>query len=811
MKKLHMIGNAHLDPVWLWTWQEGFQETKATFKSALDRLSEYDDFVFTSSSAQFYEWVEENDPVMFEQIKERIKEGRWILCGGWWVQPDCNIPSGESFARHTLIAQNYFNDKFGITAKVGYNVDSFGHNGMLPQILRLSNMNYYVFMRPGPHEKGLPGRNFIWESNDGSRVTAFQLPFAYCTFGDLKKHIIACIEDFDSNIDDFMCFYGVGNHGGGPTIENIETIKKLQKELKDVEIIFSTPDKYFKELEEKKYKLPIVHDDLKHHASGCYSVHSEIKAINRASEHGLLKAEKYASISSAIGFVDYPDNFNQGWKRVLFNQFHDILAGTSIKKAYEDARNELGEALSIASRNENNALQGISFSIDIPEEDNMIPVVVFNPNSWEVTSPVEVEFGKFGNQKFGDKYKVFDCDNQEMPCQIISSHVKVNGRNRILFPAQVPPFGYATFRIYASDDKPAIYKKGVQTNILENEYIHVEVDSQSGGLASIYDKITDTEFLDGIGAISKVYHDNSDTWSHGIIRFDKLDGLFKPISIKKVEDGDVRTSIRVISKYQDSTLIQTFSLYKHSADIHVDFKVNWQEKFKCLKVEFPVNLENYKATYEIPFGHITKACNGEEEAMQNWMDLTGLKPDEKLTCGLSILNNGKYSASMNHNVMKMTILRSPVFAHHNPHILQEETEAYDFIDQGIQELSYVISPHTGTWKEAGIVNKAYELNQRCTTIIESFHKGKLPQRGQYININCKNVIVSSLKKAEKSKDYAIRIYEVFGENTEVEIDIPLLGQKINTNIKPYEIKTFLINSTPESAVREVNFLEWEKE
>ena len=164
---LHMIGNAHIDPVWMWRWQEGFQETKATFRSALDRMNESDDFLFTASSAQAYAWIEANDPAMFAEIQARVHEGRWQLVGGWWTEPDTNIPSGESFVRQALYGQLYFLEKFGQMARVGYNIDSFGHNGMLPQILKKSGLDYYVFMRPMPGEKALPARLFRWESDDG--------------------------------------------------------------------------------------------------------------------------------------------------------------------------------------------------------------------------------------------------------------------------------------------------------------------------------------------------------------------------------------------------------------------------------------------------------------------------------------------------------------------------------------------------------------------------------------------------------------------------------------------------------------------
>src|SRR5262245_46553296 len=213
---LHMIGNAHLDPVWLWQWPEGLQEAKATFRSALDRLNESPDFVFTSSSAAIYEWVEENAPDLFAEIAARVAEGRWQIAGGWWIQPDCNLPGGESYVRQGLYGQRYFREKLGVTATIGYRVDGFGHHGMLPQILSKMGMDSYVFMRPQEHEKDLPGRLFWWEADDGSRVLAFRIPYAYTAGGtteDLDRHIRRNAEVVTAEFPESMCFFGVGNHG----------------------------------------------------------------------------------------------------------------------------------------------------------------------------------------------------------------------------------------------------------------------------------------------------------------------------------------------------------------------------------------------------------------------------------------------------------------------------------------------------------------------------------------------------------------------------------------------------------------------
>lgn len=274
-KKLHMIGNAHLDPVWLWNWQEGFQEVKATFRSALDRMKEDENFIFTCSSAVFFEWVEKNNPGMFAEIKKRVEEGRWEIVGGWYIQPDCNIPSGESYVRQGLYGQRYFNEKFGKMAVTGYNVDSFGHNGNLPQILKKSGLDNYVFMRPMPLEKGLPGRVFWWKSEDGSKVLAYRIPYEYCTWGkDLEKYTERLKCELEDVEDDLMMFYGVGNHGGGPTRENLKSIYALNAREDMPVMEMGTTLEFFETIRSNGREYHQVTGDLQHHASGCYSVMS---------------------------------------------------------------------------------------------------------------------------------------------------------------------------------------------------------------------------------------------------------------------------------------------------------------------------------------------------------------------------------------------------------------------------------------------------------------------------------------------------------------------------------------------------------
>jgi alpha-mannosidase len=822
---LHMIGNAHLDPVWLWRWQEGFQAAKATFRSALDRMNESDDFLFTSSSAAIYEWVERNDPRMFAEIQARVAEGRWQIVGGTWIQPDCNLPCGESFARQGLYGQRYFKQKLGVTSTVGYNVDSFGHHGMMPQILKQSGMDFYIFMRPGPHEKGLPGRLFWWESDDGARVLAFRIPHAYCTWAhELDQHVRRCFDDLKSPFDALMCFYGVGNHGGGPTIANLDSIRRMNADPAFPRMIFSTPGRFFAELLAKDLPIPTVHDDLQHHASGCYAAHSGIKRWNRQAENMLLAAEKFCAIAERVTGQPYPAELERAWKNVLFNQFHDILGGTSLEVAYDDARDMHGEAMAIAGRSLNDAIQSLAWNIHLPHTAGLTPIVVFNPHAWPSTTPVDLDIGEVQE---GDL--LLDDQGRAVPMQLIRPPLVVSGwRRRLSFVAELPPLGYRVYWV-----GPAIEETGrqgdkvtngqVQSPIsqspnlpislsgndttLENEYLRLTLDPATGAISSLYDKRHQLEVFCGPAARAIVIDDPSDTWSHGVHRFDKQIGVFSATRVRLVEQGPVQATIRVESAYGSSTLAQEFTLYHGLDMIEVRITVDWREQFKALALSFPVDLRFFKATYEIPFGQIARPADGEEEPGQSWIDLSGEACAAGVPYGLSLLNDGKYSFSVTDRDMRMTVLRSPIYAHHDPTV-PEPGEPYSFIDQGIQHFNYTLLPHAGGWAQAGTVRRAAELNCRPIALAESYHAGPLPQRDSFLVAEPANIVVSAVKRAEDGDDLIVRCYETSGAATRATIHLPKWGRMIEAAFGPSQIKTFRIPVDPAQPVVETNMIEW---
>ncbi len=805
-KKLFMIGNAHLDPVWLWQWQDGFHEAKATFRSALDRMNEYPDFIFVSSSAAFYEWIEQSDPKMFAEIQQRVVEGRWKIVGGWWIEPDCNIPGGESFVRQGLYGQRYFKDKFGVTATVGYNVDSFGHNAMLPQILRKSGLPYYVFMRPSPHEKRLPGRLFWWESDDGSRVLAFRIAYEYASWGkeldDQVAHVSAQLKEPNTEM---MCFYGVGNHGGGPTRENLESIQRLNLDPALPELVISSPDIFFETLNGKKKTYPVVHDELQHHASGCYAAHSGVKRLNRLAENKLMAAEKFSSLAERVTGQPYPRDYDRAWKDVLFNQFHDILAGTSIEPAYEDARDLYGEAFTIADRGMNNAVQSLAWNINIPPEEGQIPIVVFNPHSWRSRVNIEVEVGGLRKEAI-----LLDNEDREIPYQRIQSAATAHGRNRLNFVADLPALGW---RVYRMVNRPEVQKFELDADgdtVLENGRFRMEFDPETGYIKSLFDKARNFEVFTGAAAVPVVLADESDTWSHNVFSFNQVVGQFKAVSVRLVEHGPVKSVIRVVSEFGASRLIQDFAMYKDLDTIDVSVTVDWRDRFKMLKLRFPLNLMQMSATYEIPYGHIERESNGEEEPGQSWVDLSGITRGavHKLY-GFSIASDAKYSYDVNIRDIGLTVLRSPIYAHHMPFEPDAAAE-YTYIDQGVQRFHYTMIPHDAGWEEAGTVRHAAELNQRPVVLVATTHPGELPQVDSYLSVEPENLMVSVIKQAEDNDDLVLRVVETAGSATKGAIRLPHWNRTITAEFSPSEIKTFRVPRDESQPVYETNLLEWKE-
>ena len=772
MSKLYLIGNSHIDPVWLWRWQEGFSEILATYRSALDRMNDFPDYKYTSACASYYQLIEKLDPHMFAEIQMRVKEGRWCITGGWFLQPDCNIPDGESFARHSLISQRYFKEKFGITAKTGYNVDSFGHNASIPKIMKASGMDRYVFMRPSPNEQNSDKYLFNWESDDGSAVTAYRIPVSYaCSTMEKLFSAKECADDLDH---DYMLFYGVGNHGGGPTIALIEEIKENLPEA-----VFSTPDEFFDDLGNKP--LPTISGELQHHARGCYTAMSYVKKANRKCEQNLLAAEKLCTMSSKLTDYKYPEKkLNKAWKNLLFNQFHDILGGCSIKSAYDDAAYLFGETMSITEQEMYFAMQKIVLNIDTLGDNELpspmlknkktwenellgIPVVIFNPHTWSVKACVSV------NERAS---KVTDFDGKEIPFQFIrAEQTNHNGdMYYTAFIAELPPLGYATYRIFTKQESKlsAGSSLSVSKQRLENSKIFVEFDPSTGDICRLFDKELNEYVIDRPCSAILLDESDCDTWAHNMTSLGETVGSFGDPIFEILEEGPVRVTLRTTVTYNASSVVREFSLIEDDGSVYVKTKTDFHEKHRTLKFAFPMSEDRVRA--KIPYGTVERESYSGEEPCGSFL----------INGKLAVANDSKYGYDTESGELRMSVLRGAIYADH----YGDRDDRCEYMDQGVSEFTYSVFAHKSISETE---KNANELNFAPRIIMASFHHGSLPESMSCYECDDRELLVSAIKKAEDGENTVIRCFDIDGK--EHNAKIALFGKEISVCVPHNAIKT----------------------
>jgi len=806
--RFHMIGNSHIDAVWLWTWPEGMSAVVSAFRSALERMKEDPEFTFTASSAQFYEWVAETDPALMQQIRARVEEGRWAVVGGWWVEPDVNLPNGESLVRQGLYGQRLFQHLFGRKAEIGWNPDSFGHPGTLPQILKLQGIQAYVFMRPQPHEKTLPSDLFQWEGADGTRILAYHIPIAYGDYdGPIVNRVHRIISDLPEETKDLMAFYGAGDHGGGPTKANIQSIREARKEPGAPQMVFSTPYKYFDEVKDLPHR-PVLADDLQHHSVGCYTALSEVKKNNRTAEIALATGEKIATLGAVEAGFDYPQaDFAAAWKKVLFLQFHDSLAGSALPAHYEMARQGHGYALEVATQAMYRAAEKMAWRI--PAEDPASEyLVVFNPHAWDANLNVEYELGWEWTsgatpESIQQNSSLEDDQGNAVAHQWTQASVLIDDRNTLAFRAPVPAFGYRQFRLRkVSPQAPAGSPVRASGHALENE--HLRVNLADDGRLGIYDKDAKTEvFRDPEGgARAVVLDDPSDTWSHDVKGYTKEVGAFRDAQFHVLENGPLRATIRVRTRYGASSLQIDWILYAGARTLEARVALDWHEHLKMLKFSFPVNVENSQATYEIPYGYKVRKARGDEDPGQRWIDVTGQQGGSNY--GLAVINDAKYGYSVQGSDLRVSIVRSPVYAQFE-RAMKPDRE-YLWQDQGRQTFRMWLEPHAGDWREAGVVRMAEEFTSPAPIIYQGIHPGDQPASASFLSVDVPDVVVSVLKKAEDGDDLIVRCYETAGRATTATLNLGLVHRQWTGTFNPLEIKTLRV---PRSGgeIREVNVLE----
>jgi len=836
------VGNSHIDMAWLWPWTETVEVVRNTFQSVLDLMREYPDLKFTMSSARTYEWMQEKYPDMFEQIKQRVKEGRCEVIGGMWVEPDLNMPDGESLVRQILVGTRYFQKNFGADIKIGWNPDSFGYNWQLPQIYKKSGIDYFVTSKLlwATDYTKFPYRLFWWQAPDGSRLLTY-FPHEYANefnpeqiTQDLSFYAPLIYGTKVTDSPQMLYLYGIGDHGGGPTRIMLDQANRLRdRDTVFPKIEFSTAKEFFADLTQElpNLKVPIWKDELyfEYHR-GVYTSQAETKQRIRRDEELMLDAEKYASLASLFGRPYAQDQFELAWKNLLFDHFHDVMPGSGIAVNYLDAKRNLEDVARSAKEITDGALDEILAHVNT--QGDGVPVVVFNSLSWPRTEVIEAEVQLPDQAR---QVEVVDARGQRVEHQLLAMDSATN-RARLLILADTPAMGYRTYFVRSAANTGAsldvhnrrlVHVVTTSGNTMENGSVRVTVDPQTGCITSLFDLRNQTETLapsetdtgglrtSACGNLLQAFYDKPKRWDAWNIDsdFEKQHwDLDKADEVKLVERGPLRAVIRVKKHFQNSTFVQDITTYAGVPRVDVKMQVEWHEKHILLKVAFPLSTHSDIATFEIPYGSIERPTTRNTPAeqakfevpAQRWADLSNTKH------GFSLLNDSKYGYDVKGNVLRLSLLRSPEWP--DPHA-----------DEGHHEFTYSLYPHGGNWRDAQTVRRGYELNYKLIAMWAQKHEGTLPREHSFVRVEPDNVVLTAIKKSEDDDSLVLRFYEWAGREADVKLQLPAGAQSasetdlmersiaslamhndaVTVHTKPYEIKTLKVRFAPHALLEGV--------
>lgn len=772
--------NAHIDAAWLWREKETVEVCRNTFSSVLKMMDARADFTYTQSSAAYYDWMERLYPDIFSRIRQRVKEGRWEVAGGMWVEPDCNLPSGESWMHHLLYAKRYFRNHLGANVIFGWNPDSFGYHWNMPQFYRNAGIDAFITQKIGWNETNVfPYRVFWWESPDGSRILCY-FPFDYVNNVAQPYQLVDWLRQFEANtgFTRFMILFGVGDHGGGPSDEMLDRIEHFKSLDIYPRIEYGTASAYLNWLKKQDpSKIPTWKDELylEYH-QGTYTTQAKMKEFNRRNETLLSNAEKFSALASLFGGNVHKQDMEEAWRNLMFNQFHDILPGSGIREVYLDATERHKAAEAVGDHELHAALETIARKINTSSLTHGKPLVIFNPLSWERTDLATVELPEADQ----NDYAVLDSAGKEIVSQILP---KDNYHRRLIFVAEkIPSLGYKVYQL--RKQKPSLPKTSSLTAssfALESEFFRVKLGADSGWVESIFDKRLGKEILSGSGNQLQILEDKPrqwDAWNIG------LTGKTYPSTLRKievVENGPVRAILRVhrdvlgpsfkrefpTEGFPSSFFIQDVILY--SGLDRIDFKTHadWWEEKTMLKVAFPLTVQDQVATYEIPYGQIQRSTQMSsrwekakvEVPAERWADLS---QDD---FGVSLLNRSKYGYAIKGNLLRLSLLRSPQWP--------DPTA-----DRGKHSIEYALYPHVGRVNEAQTVARGYEYNNPLITVQTGSHSGELPLAHSFIQISPSSLVLTTIKKTEDSDAWIFQWYDSKGVDSQAMVTLPQNARKV---------------------------------
>ena len=770
--KVNLIGNAHIDIAWLWRIYETIHVARNTYKTVINNMSEYPELHYAQSQALTYEWIEKQFPELFEKIKIEFQKGRWEIVGGMWVEPDCNLISGESWVRQILYGKKYFYEKFGIDVKTGWNIDSFGYNWNMPQIYRKSGINQFITQKILWNDTTVfPHFIFWWQGVDGTKLLSYFPPIGYTSRVQISN-VVKNITKYEASTGykKSLILYGIGNHGGGPNREILDRVRSYKKLYIAPEFIHSKSFDFLGNItKDLKDNIPVWNDELylEYHR-GTYTTQAKTKKNNRKSEVSIGVAEKLASIAKIIGNPYPQQELENSWKLILTNQFHDILPGSSITPVFCDAMELYKKAQKKIETVKNNSIKHIVSHINTSRFGKAIPIVVVNPLSWKRSDLVRVKLpGKTGND-----FNVLDNEGREIPVEINITN-DGNFVETSFIAKEIPPLGYKVYSLIEQKSKMENSGLNVEGYTIENKYHKLSINPETGNIKSIYDKKLKKEFVEtGKEAnVLQIYEDRPERWDAWNIGYTgRKWELNKADSVRYINISPVRVVLRIkksflgFSKsrysptedFPSSFFTQDIIVYNNLDRIDIKTQADWWENHMFLKAAFPVNIKNDYAYYEIPFAAIKRTTKSNtlwekarfEVPALKWADLSDKK------CGISILNDCKYGYDIHSNTIKLSLLKSPTWP--DP-----------MADKGKHTFIYSVYTHEGMWNDSETVKRGSELNSPLIAVVTDKHKGSLPEELSFFKIKSSGVILDSLKKEESGEGIILRLYESKGEKENV--------------------------------------------
>lgn len=786
MKKIHLICNSHLDPVWMWDWEEGLGESVSTFHQAELFCREFD-YVFNHNEAILYAFIEEHDPELFNRIQEQVKAGKWHIMGGWYLQPDCNMPSGEAFVRQIGLGRRYFAEKFGARPTTAINFDSFGHSVGLVQILKKCGYDSYLCCRPNPEMMELP-RDFWWVGKDGSRVKVTRTTDEnlYCTaYGTAKKEILRKASPYaDGEVG--VALWGVGNHGGLPSRKDLEDVEELIANSNG-SMVHSTPEQYFAELTPKTEFAKSMQPCL----IGCYTAMQSIKQKHIELENKLFTTEKLCSYASLNGL--YSKNayaFLEAEKALASLEFHDIYAGTCAADGEKSSLRKADYALELLQKEWNKAFFAIC-GMHEKAEIGEFPVFIFNSQPYARETVCETEY-LMPKPLISDteQYTVSVYQNgKKIPSQCMKelSNIHYDRRKRIAYRCQLPAMDVARVDFRVEVEPKQFLAPTTGDEIVFSDSIKTIRISRKTGLMESY-VVNGKEMLSG-GAFQPVmYEDNADPWGwymermgENPVAFVLCDGSTGPFekltNVNIIEDGDVLTEVESFF-WQGSSFVRiSYKMYKDLPYTDMQADVFWNEQQKALKLKLPTAV-NGRFIGQIPFGTDEFAKDGKEINAHRFV---GMQDGEHV---LTLYNNCTYGFCAEGNDLYATLLRGAAYCAHpiEDRILIDPNRFTPTIEQGRHRFSFRLSYDKAEMLENNaqeFVNPPYSLN--------FFPHGNGNPAKSVLQTDNPAISLSAFYPVDSK--YVLRF--VNNHSAHNMVAITLCGKRFDQSFAPYEAKAFL--------------------